>query len=163
MKLLVIFILIPLIELYFLIEVGSAVGALSMVLWIVLGALAGILLMRHQGLMTMQQAQVAMAKGESVDTALMEGVFIFLGGLLLFLPGLITDAIGILFLLPFVRQALIRQAVKGMAQRHHSQRGHRGPQVFEGEWQPAETKAPKSIEERSSSLSDSKNDKVSEG
>ena len=145
MKLLLFFVVIPLIELYVLIQVGSEVGALSVVLWTVLGALLGLALMRNQGLATMQEAQISMAKGEPLEGALMQGVFVFLGGLLLFLPGLISDAIGILLLIPFIRNALIKQALKGISQRRGTSGMHR-ENVYEGDWQEKAPEAPKVLE-----------------
>ena len=64
----------------------------------------------------------------------MEGVFIFLGGIFLFFPGLISDGIGFLFLIPFVRRFLIGQSIKGMVSkgrfRYQKQKG----EYYEGEW-----------------------------
>lgn len=146
MKLLLFFIVIPLIELYVLIQVGSEVGALSVVLWTVLGALLGIVLMRNQGLSTMQEAQTAMHKHEPIQSAMMQGVFVFLGGMLLFLPGLITDALGILLLIPFVRRYLVAQSVKGMAQKGSFQYTSHSENVFEGDWQEKPTEETKVLE-----------------
>lgn len=125
---------IPLIELYFLIQLGDVIGALPTVLLTVLTAVVGVALMRSQGLATMQNAQVEMASGHSLQASMFEGVFIFLGGVFLFFPGLITDFIGLLFLVPFVRRFLITQSVKGMSAKGHY-RYQRDNQVFEGEWE----------------------------
>lgn len=145
MKLLVFFVIIPLIELYVLIQVGAQIGALTVVLWTVFGALLGLALMRNQGLATMQEAQISMTKGEPLEGALMQGVFVFLGGLLLFLPGLISDAIGILLFIPFIRNAMIKQALKGISQRRGSGGMHR-ENVYEGDWQEKPTESPKVLE-----------------
>ncbi|WP_130536757.1 FxsA family protein [Thiomicrorhabdus indica] len=159
MKFLLFFIVIPLIELYVLIQVGSEWGALNVVLWTVVGAILGLVLMRQQGLATMQEAQLAMVKGEPVQGALMNGVFVFLGGLLLFLPGLISDVIGLILLVPFIRSAMISQAVKGMNQRGKN-RAHRGQSnVYDGDWQEKQPESPKVLEgEVVSNSKDSKKD-----
>lgn len=146
MKILLFFVVIPLIELYVMILVGGEVGALAVVLWTVLGALLGLAMMRNQGLATMQSAQVSMTKGESLDGALMQGVFVFLGGLLLFLPGLISDFIGILLLVPFIRNAMIAQALKGMKQRGQFRSSYSQANVYEGDYQEKSPEAPKVIE-----------------
>ncbi|MBD3777061.1 MAG: FxsA family protein, partial [Thiotrichales bacterium] len=70
---LILFVLIPLAELYVLIQVGGVIGALPTVLLTVFTAIAGFLLMRTQGMSTLQQAQVAMAQGEAPQMAMMEG------------------------------------------------------------------------------------------
>ena len=125
---------IPLIELYFLIQVGEEIGAFPTILLTILTAVVGIALMRAQGLAIMQKAQLAMASGQPPQQEVMEGVFIFLGGIFLFFPGLISDGIGFLFLIPFVRQFFISQSLKGMSSKgrfnYQSQKG----EYYEGEW-----------------------------
>ena len=143
---LLLFILVPLVELYFLIQVGSVIGALPTILLTITTAVAGIALMRIQGLSTMQKAQAAMSSGTPPQMALMEGVFIFLGGVLLFFPGLITDGLGLLFLVPFVRRFLIKQSLKGSAMRGRFKYQSRQGDYYEGEWTEAEPKQPQSLE-----------------
>lgn len=126
--------IVPLIELYFLIQVGETIGALPTVLLTLFTAVAGIALMRMQGLAIMQKAQVSMAAGQPPQREVMEGVFIFLGGICLFLPGLITDGIGFLFLMPFVRHFLIKQSVNGMQSRGRFQHKTEQNEYYEGEW-----------------------------
>ncbi len=136
--------IIPLIELYFLIQVGSVIGALPTVLLTITTAVVGIALMRSQGLATVQNAQHEMAAGHSPEASMFEGVFIFLGGVLLFFPGLISDAIGLLFLVPFIRRFLIKQSMKGMQTRTYY-RYQQDEQVFEGEWEEKEPKKPEQV------------------
>ncbi|WP_127471157.1 FxsA family protein [Thiomicrorhabdus aquaedulcis] len=131
MKILLLFVLIPLLELYVLIQVGGAIGALTTVLWVVASAFIGLALMRSQGLATMQKAQIAMAQGQAPQDALLEGVFIFIGGLLLFVPGLITDAVGVLFLITPVRQYFIKKSMQGQAYRFKSRTQG---QYYDGQW-----------------------------
>lgn len=136
---------VPLIELYFLIQLGSVIGALPTVLLTIFTAIAGIALMRSQGLATLQNAQLEMAAGKSPQASMFEGVFIFLGGVLLFFPGLISDFMGLLFLLPFVRRFLIKQSMKGM-QSQGRFRYQKGDSVYEGEWAEKPQQQPKSLE-----------------
>lgn len=125
---------IPLIELYVLIQVGEEIGALPTVLLTIATAFFGVVLMRAQGLAVMQKAQLAMASGQPPQMEVMEGVFIFLGGILLFVPGLMTDAIGFLFLMPMVRQFFIKQSLKGMQTRGRYRYQHKQGEYYEGEW-----------------------------
>lgn len=141
-----ILLIVPLIELYFLIQVGDVIGALPTVLLTVTTALVGVALMRAQGLAIMQKAQATMASGQAPTEQMMEGVFIFLGGIFLFLPGLITDGIGFLFLIPFVRQFLIAQSLKGMVSRQSYHYSEGRGQYYEGEWSESSPKAHKVIE-----------------
>jgi UPF0716 protein FxsA len=137
--------IIPLVELYFLIQVGGLIGALPTVLLTIFTAIAGLVLMRSQGLATIQRAQQEMSAGQSPESSMFEGVFIFLGGVLLFFPGLISDSLGLLFLVPFVRRFLIVQATKGMATKNYY-RYQRGEQVYEGEWEQKPPRDPNVIE-----------------
>lgn len=105
----IVFIVVPLLELYVLIEVGSEIGALPTILLTILTALIGGLMMRHQGVQVVQQAQIAMAKGETPERQAVEGVLIFIGGALLLLPGLVTDFLGFLLLLPPLRSSLAKR------------------------------------------------------
>ena len=124
----------PLVELYFLIQVGESIGALPTVLLTIFTAVAGIALMRMQGLAIMQKAQVSMASGQPPQMEVMEGVFIFLGGIFLFFPGLITDGIGFLFLIPFVRRFLIKQSLHGIQSRGGFRQKTQQDGYYEGEW-----------------------------
>ena len=147
MKILFLFLfVIPLIELYFLIQVGEEIGALPTVLLTIFTAVAGIALMRMQGLAIMQKAQAAMASGQPPTTEMMEGVFIFLGGIFLFFPGLITDGIGFLFLIPFVRHFFISQSIKGMTSNGRFQYRGQKEAYYEGEWSEASAKENKRLD-----------------
>lgn len=105
----VLFIVVPLLELYVLIEVGSEIGALPTILLTILTALVGGLLMKHQGLQVLRDAQVSMAQGQAPQQQAIEGVLIFIGGAMLLLPGLVTDALGFLLLLPPLRALLAKR------------------------------------------------------
>ncbi len=153
MKILILLLIIPLIELYFLIQVGGMIGALPTVLLTIFTAVAGLFLMRSQGLATLQHAQQQMASGESPEASMFEGVFIFLGGLMLFFPGLISDTIGLLLLIPPVRHFLVKQSSKGMKARSYY-RYQRGEQVFEGEWEEKQPKSPEIITDERQSKKD---------
>lgn len=134
MKFLVLFLLVPLTELYVLIEVGSVIGGLTTVLLVVGTAILGASLMRSQGLLTMQKAQAALASGEAPQQAMLEGVMIFIGGLFLLVPGFITDILGLLFLIPPIRHRLASQFLKHRTSSAHYHYQRRS-QVFEGDWQ----------------------------
>ncbi len=137
----------PLIELYFLIQLGNVIGALPTVLLTILTAVGGIALMRVQGVAIMQKAQLAMASGQPPQMEVMEGVFIFLGGVFLFFPGLITDGIGLLFLMPFVRRSLIKHSLNGMQSRGQFRKTRQQENYYEGEWteKSAAPQAPRQI------------------
>ena len=102
----VIFLIVPIVEIYVLIEVGSRVGALTTVALVVFTAVLGAALMRQQGFATLQRVQREVASGELPALTLMEGAFILVAGALLLTPGFVTDAIGFSFLVPPWRRTL---------------------------------------------------------
>jgi len=105
---LLLFVIVPLIELYLIIVVGGAIGAIWTVLLVILTAVIGVSLLRIQGMSTLTRAQRNMAQGQIPAMEMMEGIALAVAGVLLITPGVITDAIGFLFLLPSSRQAIIR-------------------------------------------------------
>ena len=106
--LLVLFIAIPLIEIYLLIQVGGIIGAWPTVFLVVATAVIGVGLLRLQGLSTMMRAREAMARGELPALTMLEGVALIVAGALLLTPGFFTDTIGFLLLVPPVRQGLLK-------------------------------------------------------
>jgi len=105
----ILFITLPLLELYVLIHVGSDIGGLNTIALCLLTAFIGGMLIRWQGLMTLIDAQKRMATGDIPAEHAFHGILLALAGLLLFTPGFITDSIGFLLLLPPLRRWLIRR------------------------------------------------------
>ncbi len=101
------FIAIPLIELYLIIQVGSIIGALWTVILVVLTAVIGVNLLRMQGFNTLQRAQRSMAQGQMPAQEMLEGMLLAIAGVLLLTPGFLTDSLGFLCLIPVTRQALV--------------------------------------------------------
>jgi UPF0716 protein FxsA len=106
------FLFIPLLEIWLLIKVGGIIGALPTVALVVLTAVIGAALARHQGLATLQRLQVMVARGETPAIEMLEGVLVLFGALLLLLPGFFTDVLGFACLIPPVRRALAWWAVR---------------------------------------------------
>jgi UPF0716 protein FxsA len=102
------FIVIPLIELYFIIVVGEMIGAFWTVMLVIATAILGVNLLRMQGMSTLGRAQRSMSQGQIPAQEMMEGVALAVAGVLLITPGFITDTIGFLLLFPVTRQLLIR-------------------------------------------------------
>ena len=106
---LLLFIAIPLAELYVLIEVGHDIGGIATIALCLLTAALGGWLIRIQGLSTLVDAQHRMARGELPAEHGLHGVMLAMAGLMLFLPGFITDTIGFLLLIPPLRSWIIRR------------------------------------------------------
>ncbi|MEW8549119.1 MAG: FxsA family protein [Candidatus Thiodiazotropha endolucinida] len=105
--LLLLFVGVPLVELYFLIEVGSQIGAFSTIFLTVFTALLGGWMVRTQGFSTLSKVRGSMDRGEVPAFEMMEGAVLLVCGFLLLLPGFITDVVGFVFLVPPVRRWLI--------------------------------------------------------
>lgn len=110
-KLFLAFTLIPLIELAVLIKIGEYVGALPTVFLVVITGGVGVFLAKSQGLLVLSQIQEDLNSGIVPGNALVEGLLVLVGSVLLITPGLLTDISGFLLLLPFSR-ILIRELVK---------------------------------------------------
>ncbi|MFO7979407.1 MAG: FxsA family protein [Candidatus Aminicenantes bacterium] len=111
-RLLLLFTLIPLIELYILIKVGGLIGALNTILIIVVTGITGAYLARTQGFIVIQKINLAMEQGRTPGRELLEGLFILIGGFTLLTPGFITDIMGLSMLLPLTRSLYIKIAFK---------------------------------------------------
>ncbi|MDQ6969337.1 MAG: FxsA family protein [Mariprofundus sp.] len=103
------FISVPLLELWLLIEVGSNIGGLSTIALCLFTAALGGFLIRWQGMSTLIDAQKRMAHGEAPIEHGLHGMMIALAGILLFTPGFITDSLGFLLLFPPFRRLLINR------------------------------------------------------
>lgn len=102
------FVLIPLLELYVLIEVGSGIGGLTTIALCLLTAAIGGLLIRIQGIQTLLKARQSMRQHELAEQG-MHGVMLVIAGVMLFIPGFITDTLGFLLLVPAIRNHMIRR------------------------------------------------------
>ena len=112
--LVLLFLVLPLVEIYVLIQVGQVIGALPTIGLCVLTAIVGGGLLRQQGFQTLRRAQDNLARGQVPAHEMIEGIALAVGGALLLTPGFVTDAVGFLCLLPFTRRWLVRAALRRM-------------------------------------------------
>jgi UPF0716 protein FxsA len=103
-KLLLLFVLVPLIELWLLLWLADRTSSLSTFTLVVVTGVVGTWLARSQGWRTLRRIRLAMARGELPAEALWDAAMIFAGGLLLLTPGLLTDAWGVSLLVPRCRR-----------------------------------------------------------
>lgn len=112
------FVVVPFVELYLLIQIGQAVGALPTVGLVILMGIAGAALAKSQGLAALRRVNEELAQGRLPTTAILDGVLIIAASILLITPGVLTDVLGILLLLPptraVFRVALVRWAQKNV-------------------------------------------------
>lgn len=105
--LLVLFIVVPISEMWLLIEIGSRVGALLTIALVFLTAAIGLALLRQQGLSTLTRLNQKMEQGRIPAEEIFGGVMLAVGGALLLTPGFITDAFGFACLLPTTRKLMV--------------------------------------------------------
>lgn len=99
-------VLLPFMEIAGFIWVGGQIGILATLLAIILTAVLGVLIIRWQGLGLMLDSRAMMARGEIPTRNFAEAMMLAFAGLLLLIPGFVTDVIGLLLLIPPVRSAL---------------------------------------------------------
>ena len=107
-----IFICLPALEIYLLIQIGGQVGALNTVALIFLTAIIGLYFAKHQGLQTLKSGMVNLYQNKMPIYEMMSGASIALAALLLIIPGFFTDLVGFVLLIPFTRKILFSLTLK---------------------------------------------------
>ncbi len=115
--LVLLFILVPILELYVIIQVGQEIGALWTIAILVADSILGSLLLRAQGRSVWQRFNAALSAGRPPAREVLDGVLIVLGGALLLTPGFTTDVVGLLLLVPPTRAVIRRVLVRRLAKR----------------------------------------------
>lgn len=106
------FLLLPIAELVVLIEVGSEIGALAVLGLLAAGVFAGLAVLRGRGMASLQRARSRLASSDQPGQDVVDSMLLTLGGILLLIPGFITDAFSLVFLLPWTRRALARRLLR---------------------------------------------------
>jgi len=111
-KLLILFVIVPVTELYILIEVGKKIGSLTTIGIIILTGIIGAYLVKGQGFMILKKIQNDLNEGIMPGDSLIQGAIILAGGILLLTPGFVTDIIGFIFLIPVSRNIVKKYLLK---------------------------------------------------
>jgi len=140
--LLILFISVPILEIFLLIQVGDRIGAGWTILLVILTAIIGVALLRLQGLATLRRLNECTARGEPPAIPIIEGAFLLFAGALLLTPGFFTDVVGFLLLVPQVRQQLALTLLKrgvwamaGQAGFRETRTDAQGHKILEGEFE----------------------------
>ena len=107
-----IFVIVPLVEIYVLLQVGGAIGALPTIAAVVFTAMLGVVLIRIQGFVTLMRFREKMARGEMPAEEMFTGMALLLAGAFLLTPGFVTDTVGFLLLTPVIRRYLLKEIIK---------------------------------------------------
>ncbi len=113
--LLISIILVPIIEIYLFIKIGSQIGAFSTIFLIFLTAVVGIVYARYEGLNTLRSGFSQLVKNEMPAYEIISGAAIAFSALLLIIPGFATDALGFLILFPITRKFLFKKFSKNIS------------------------------------------------
>ena len=99
-------ILVPIVEIYLFIKIGTQIGAMNTILLIFITAVTGIFYARYEGLNTLRSGFSQMVKNEIPAYEMISGAAIAFGALLLIMPGFATDALGFLIIFPLTRKLI---------------------------------------------------------
>src|SRR3954451_16693119 len=110
--LVLLFIVVPILELWVIIEIGGLIGVVPTLALLLADALLGSLLLRHQGRGAWRRFNEALAERRFPGKEVADGLLIAIGGTLLLAPGFITDIVGLVFLIPPTR-AIVRRLMRG--------------------------------------------------
>jgi UPF0716 protein FxsA len=111
------FVIVPILELYVIIQVGQEIGALWTILILIVDSLVGARLLSWQGRRAWQSFQLALGEGRVPHREVLDGALIILGGAFLLTPGFITDAIGLFLLIPPTRAVARNMLVRLLTRR----------------------------------------------
>ena len=106
LKLFLAFTIIPVVEIYLLIQIGTIFGALASIALVIVTGFLGAYLARIQGLQTLFRIQKSLREGQMPSRELLDALLIGIAGLVLLTPGFLTDAFGFLLLIPNTRTAI---------------------------------------------------------
>ena len=112
-------ILIPIIEIYLLIKIGSQIGAITTILLIFTTAIVGIYYAKYEGLNTLRSGFIQLSKNEAPTYEMLSGAAIAFAALLLIIPGFATDIFGFLIIFPITRKLIFASFVKKNSQREN--------------------------------------------
>lgn len=124
LRLLALFILIPIIELAILIKVGSMIGFWPTMSVVVITGIVGAALARYQGFMILEKIRSEVNFGRVPAEKLLDGLLVLIGGIVLLTPGFLTDLFGFLLLIPFTRvgiKSLLRKKLEQKIARSKTQ------------------------------------------
>ena len=111
-SLLLLIILVPLIEIYLFIKIGSLIGAFNTISLILITAIVGVVYARYEGLNTLKSGFKQILKNEVPIYEIISGAALAFAALLLILPGFATDILGFLIIFPFTRKLIFKKFAK---------------------------------------------------
>ena len=111
---------LPVVELYVIVQISRSLGVLETVALLVLISVVGVALVRRAGLGALARVQADVARGDVPTRHLLDGLLVLVAGILLVLPGFLTDVVAVLLLLPPTRAVVRSMLVRGVHRRVRS-------------------------------------------
>jgi UPF0716 protein FxsA len=148
LALLALFILVPLAELYVILKVGDAIGAIWTILLLAADSVLGSLLLRAQGRSVWRRFNTALAEGKMPHREVIDGVLVVFGGAFLITPGFITDVVGLVLLIPPTRAVVRRLLASRLGRRLAAGATRRGRMRYDVEGTAREDPSPPGTLER---------------
>lgn len=111
------FVIVPVVELWLILQIGSLIGVWPTVLLLLLDSIIGTWLVRSQGASVWKRFRAASERGGIPAQETVEGFLVLIGGTLLIVPGFISDVVGLAAVLPPTRRLLAKRVVRGVSQR----------------------------------------------
>ena len=108
---LLLIILIPIVEIYFLIKIGSQIGAVTTILLIFMTAIVGVYYAKYEGLNTLKSGFVQLSRNQTPTYEVLSGAAIAFAALLLIIPGFLTDILGFFLIFPISRKLIFEKFV----------------------------------------------------
>ena len=126
-------ILVPAVEIYLLIKIGSKIGALTTISLIFFTAIVGVYYAKYEGLNTLKSGFLQLSKNETPTYEMLSGAAIAFAALLLIIPGFITDITGFFLIFPLSRKILFNKIIKNFTKKRDKKNN-----FIEGEFEDIE-------------------------
>ena len=139
-SLILLIILIPIIEIYLFIKIGSQIGAITTILLIISTAIIGVYYAKYEGLNTLKSGFIQLSKNKTPAYEVLSGAAIAIAALLLIVPGFATDVIGFLIIFPITRKLLFSKFIKKINKKNPEKKD-----FIEGEFEDIEDDNDKKI------------------
>src|SRR3954469_12971393 len=95
--------LVPLLEIYLLMKIAAVIGAMNTIALVIISALLGVMLARREGLRSLRQISDSLRRGDIPAEEVLDTVLIFVAAILLLIPGVLTDLVAFMLLIPYTR------------------------------------------------------------
>ena len=123
-SILLLIILIPILEIYLFIKIGSQIGAFNTVLLILITAVVGVAYVRYEGFNTLKSGIGQLVKNELPIYEILSGATLGIAAFLLILPGFATDIMGVLLVVPFTRKLILKRFIKKQKNKMDKKKGY---------------------------------------